>query len=285
MDKEQKKPETIKCGIIMPISAIDGYPAEHWLDVKNIFVQAASSIVNYDFNTIIVSEAEDVGIIQKRIIQNLYNSDIVICDVSGKNPNVMFELGMRLAFDKATIIVKDNQTDYSFDTGIIEHLEYPRDLRFSKIVEFKTKLSNKLVATLEESRNNTEYSTFLKSFGQFKVASLNELEVSPDKAILESIDDLRREVYLLGNKTNRNSPSRRGVGFPKDAVIEANKVIEKYFEETGATSLDELIKDVDLYRKIMDEIDAPRYFPKQIDYKKFYDSIISAYNNKQLVSI
>jgi hypothetical protein len=34
-----------------------------------------------------------------------------------KNPNVMFELGMRLAFDKPAIIIKDNRTNYSFDTA------------------------------------------------------------------------------------------------------------------------------------------------------------------------
>jgi hypothetical protein len=35
---------------------------------------------------------------------------------------------MRLAFDRPTIIVKDDLTTYSFDTSPIEHLEYPRDL-------------------------------------------------------------------------------------------------------------------------------------------------------------
>lgn len=40
----------------------------------------------------------------------------------------MFELGMRLTFDKPTIIIKDNTTDFIFDTGPIEHLQYPKDL-------------------------------------------------------------------------------------------------------------------------------------------------------------
>jgi hypothetical protein len=61
----------------------------------------------------------------------------VIGDVSCKNPNVMFELGMRLAFDKPTIIIKDDQTSYSFDISPIQNLEYPRDLRFNKIIDFK----------------------------------------------------------------------------------------------------------------------------------------------------
>ena len=113
----------------MPISSIDGCNEQRWSDVKDILTE---SVETAGFKANLVSYADDVGIIQKRIIQNLYENPIVVCDVSGKNPNVMFELGMRLAFDKPTIIIKDDKTSYSFDTSPIEHLEYPRDLRFTK---------------------------------------------------------------------------------------------------------------------------------------------------------
>jgi len=63
----------------------------------------------------------------------------------------MFELGLRLAFDKPTIIVKDDKTTYSFDTAPIEHLEYPRDLRFPRMVEFKSRLKEKIKGTHNKS--------------------------------------------------------------------------------------------------------------------------------------
>jgi hypothetical protein len=53
------------------------------------------------FKPKMVSESEEIRVIQESIVQNLYDNDIVVVDVSGKNPNVMFELGLRLAFDKA----------------------------------------------------------------------------------------------------------------------------------------------------------------------------------------
>ena len=111
---ESKK--TPVCGIVMPISSLDGCTEAHWSDVLEILTE---SIEQAGFDGNLVSNADDVGIIQKRIIQNLYDNPIVVCDVSGKNPNVMFELGMRLAFDKPTIIVKDDRTTYSFDTRAI----------------------------------------------------------------------------------------------------------------------------------------------------------------------
>ena len=163
------------CGVVMPISEIDGCTESHWGDVLEIL---SESIESAGFEPNLVSNADDVGIIQKRIIQNLYDNPVVVCDVSGKNPNVMFELGLRLAFDKPTVIVKDEKTSYSFDTSAIEHLEYPRDLRFSRIVEFKLKLAEKIKATHEKASSDPSYTTFLKHFGEFKVAKLEKKEVS-----------------------------------------------------------------------------------------------------------
>ena len=102
-----------------------------------------------------------------------------------KNPNVMFELGMRLAFDKPTVIVKDNKTDYSFDTSPIEHLSYPRDLRYRTIEDFKNKLAKKVKSTLEKSAHDPSYTPFLKHFGKFTVQKLETTEGTRDDIILE----------------------------------------------------------------------------------------------------
>src|SRR3954468_16217721 len=114
-DTRQEAPKSRACGIVMPVSAIDGCTQEHWADVLGIIRYVVSAIPEPRFTANLVSNANAVGVIQKSIVQNLYKSDIVVCDVSGKNPNVMFELGLRLAFDKPTVIIKDDKTDYSFD--------------------------------------------------------------------------------------------------------------------------------------------------------------------------
>ncbi|OYX84702.1 MAG: hypothetical protein B7Y83_07325 [Flavobacteriales bacterium 32-34-25] len=188
------------CGIVMPISAIDGCNEGHWNDVMQIINDC---IEEAGFEPNIVSNADDIGVIQKRIIQNLYDNPIVICDVSGKNPNVMFELGLRLAFDKPTIIIKDDQTSYSFDTSPIEHIEYPRDLRFNKIEEFKLKLIDKIVKTHQKSINDPHFSTFLKHFGEFKVAKIDKKEVSQQEFIMDEIKSLRRLILNTSNINNK----------------------------------------------------------------------------------
>ena len=196
---------TQTCGLVMPISAIENCDAAHWSEVKEIL---NTSIASAGFEANIVSNANEVGLIHKRIIQNLYDNPIVVCDVSCKNPNVMFELGLRLAFDKPTIIVKDEQTSYSFDTSIIEHLDYPRDLRFSKIQKFQTILAEKISATYEKSQEDSNYTTFLKHFGEFKVATLDETEVTMQELMYEEFGNLKsavNEMYFQFKKQNTNS--------------------------------------------------------------------------------
>ncbi|GAA4149402.1 hypothetical protein GCM10022217_01240 [Chryseobacterium ginsenosidimutans] len=62
----------------------------------------------------------------------------------------MFELGLRFTFDKAAVVIKDNETGYSFDTSPGEHVNYRKDLGFSSIKQFKKDLFLKLKATIKK---------------------------------------------------------------------------------------------------------------------------------------
>lgn len=235
--KEQNKisfeNETLTCGIVMPISTIDGCPKEHWIEVKNILSEAIEA-AGYKAN--LVSDADDVGIIQSRIVRNLYDNDIVVCDVSGKNANVMFELGLRLAFDKPTIIVIDDKTNYSFDTAIIEHLGYPRDLSYYEILDFKKKLTNKIQATIKKSQEDSSYSPFLKNFGEFKAANIEHKEGSINDVVLQRLDDMQQAIVRL-QRPIRDIEFRRT---QEDDNVRNERInalvrngIDKYVEDTG----------------------------------------------------
>jgi hypothetical protein len=47
-----------KCGLIMPISAIDGYPASHWEAVLSIIKEALSET---EFSVELVSNSDEIG--------------------------------------------------------------------------------------------------------------------------------------------------------------------------------------------------------------------------------
>ncbi|MFQ2178138.1 hypothetical protein ACK33V_13090 [Aeromonas veronii] len=191
-------PQKIKCGLIMPISKSQGLDPDHWLNVKSIICEA---LADTDFDVRLVSESDDVGVIHKSIVQNIYKNDIVICDVSTHNANVMFELGLRLAFDKPTVIIKDDETPFSFDTQVIEHIVYKRSLHYVDIVSFKKKLKDKVLATLSLSQQ-PGFSTFLGHFTINHVSKIEEKTVSINDALVERIDQMQKSINDLSRKQN-----------------------------------------------------------------------------------
>ena len=185
----------------MPIAKSENLEPEHWRQVQSIIKESLSDT---EFHVRMVSESDDVGVIHKSIVQNIYQDDIVICDVSTRNANVMFELGMRLAFDKPTVIIKDDVAAFSFDTQIIEHVMYKRDLKYYDIIDFKNRLREKVIATYQSSKSEG-YSTFLKHFTIERVAKLDERTVGRDEYLMEKIDRIQNSVNSLERDMKSNS--------------------------------------------------------------------------------
>jgi len=213
--KTTKSPATddlLKCGIIAPIAEIDNCSAQHWLEVKNIFIEAVASIETPKFDEAkLVSDSDSVAVIHKSIVHNLYNSDIVICDMSCKNPNVMFELGIRLAFNKPAVLVIDDKTNYSFDTGIISHITYPRDLHYQSILKFKADLAKAVVSTYEATISGSEVS-FLSNFEQISASKLPQKDGTATDIIIDRLDQLQREVASLKRPLQNPTLRSRFVG-------------------------------------------------------------------------
>ncbi|MGE5342300.1 MAG: hypothetical protein ACM3SY_12560 [Candidatus Omnitrophota bacterium] len=61
------------------------------------------------------------------IVENLVLSDIVIADLSGRNPNVFYELGVRHAVNNNTILIADNLDDVPFDLRGLRTITYKWD--------------------------------------------------------------------------------------------------------------------------------------------------------------
>lgn len=217
--------ELVKCGIVMPISGCDNYAQEHWANVLTILSEAANDA---GMSPNLVSDSDDSGVIHERIIKNLYENPIVICDVSNKNPNVMFELGMRLAFDKPTIIIKDEKTSYSFDTGVIEHLEYSSDLNYLGTKTFKEKLSDKLKITFEKANNDKNYTSFLGHFGRFVISEVKEREVSPQEFLVDKISNLENLVLHLNKNIQDGNSYELKNRTPDSSNIKARPSEEDY---------------------------------------------------------
>ena len=237
------------CGIVMPIAEMGDYTESHWSDVQNIIKE---SVISAGYESRLVSESADATVIIRSIVQNVYNDEIVICDVSGMNPNVMFELGMRLAFDKPVIIIKDENTRFSFDISSIEHLIYPRSLRYQDIQNFKKRLADKLKATIELSTKDG-YRSFLSNFGSFTVANLNETTLNESQALERILGKLDKfDHRLLSLESIPVSLTDRDTGLIRHLNEAYNKkyrsIIQmslgKEFQPENLNTIDDSLKSI-----------------------------------------
>lgn len=65
------------------------------------------------------------GSITKNILYNIAIADICIVDITGRNPNVFFELGIRYSLkEKVTILMRQANTDIPFDVSGYKCLVY-----------------------------------------------------------------------------------------------------------------------------------------------------------------
>lgn len=186
------------CGIVMPISECDNLSPSHWSDVR-LIVERAATAAGYEAR--LVSDTFESNLIHKEILQNIYNDDLIIVDVSGRNPNVFFELGIRMATQKPTIIIKDGITPYPFDTGPNRYIEYPRDLRHPAMEKF----TQQLVKSIEKTAKQSPESSFIGSLGPFKVPEIKQEGISADEAILDRLGNIERQLKHESSTSRRTS--------------------------------------------------------------------------------
>ena len=65
-----------------------------------------------------------IGTVIDQIQQYIRNAILVIADVSGKNPNVFYELGYAHGLNKNVLIITNNPKDVPFDISHIRYFQY-----------------------------------------------------------------------------------------------------------------------------------------------------------------
>lgn len=116
-------PPKRKCFVIMPFSATDRCTEVQWLDIFENMIKPAVEGSGYHYEC---SRADlAIGNIISDILDNLNKADVVIADMTDRNPNVFYELGVRHALRNATILI----------TQDIEHI--PFDLRHYAAIKYE----------------------------------------------------------------------------------------------------------------------------------------------------
>lgn len=148
----------LKCFIIMPISTpkplVQTYrgDVDHFIHVLDHLFVPAIEKAGLDAVRPKVDGAE---VIHAKIIKNIEESDLVLCDMSALNPNVFFELGIRTAVDKPACMVVDDITEsIPFDTSIVNYHVYNSALDPWRLTDEIQKLSAHIAAARDGGERN-----------------------------------------------------------------------------------------------------------------------------------
>jgi hypothetical protein len=225
--KEKGKLERPHCGVIMPISGTTDYPANHWADMLQLIQEAAKDA---KFTCEIVSATGRDDIIHASIVTNIYQNEIVVCDVSSRNPNVMLELGLRLASKLPLIIIFDGEGNYPFDIGTIRYIGYRKDMRYYDINKFKRELTSKILEVYDTHKKG-KYQSFLSHFKNvnFDLDNIGT-ETQTLKDFMERIDERLFSLERNSNKksstsTNQLDRDSENVPLPKGIVEHVRRFV------------------------------------------------------------
>jgi hypothetical protein len=168
------------CFVAMPVTtpatyADDLHDADHFGHVLEHLFKPALEQAGY---MVIPPKMLGAALIHAEIIRHLEQADLVFADLSGHNPNVFFELGIRTALDRPVVLVKDARTAMiPFDLGTINVLTYDESLAAWTLNEEIKRLAGHIsdVPTDNASGNAMwRYFGLTKRGGPAEVGSLEE---------------------------------------------------------------------------------------------------------------
>lgn len=221
MGKETKEVKE-KCFVIMPISDQGDYPKGHFHKVyEQIFIPAIED-AGYEAYRVDQNKISDPII--NKIFDAIQNCPMAICDLSNKNPNVLYELGLRQAYDKPVVLIQDEKTDRIFDVSGINTVYYESARKYEDVFEARKKITEALVAT-RDGKNQSMVKVM-----KAKSADYSEVSVSNDdktqimlSQILSKLDEGKNvQLHPVQNSAKKSFMRRQYY------VGEAEKYLQIY---------------------------------------------------------
>ena len=89
-----------------------------------VYEAIQSACTSQRFRTLRVDEIYGPTGIMDDVFSAIAQSRLVISDLSGRNPNVLYETGIAHALNREVIMIVQNDQDVPFDLGHIRHVQY-----------------------------------------------------------------------------------------------------------------------------------------------------------------
>jgi len=189
----------------MPISDVEPYESGHFKRVYEYIIKPA--IIRAEFTPVRADDILHTNFIAIDIIKRIITSEMAICDLSSRNPNVLYELGIRQAFDLPVTFIKDTITTRVFDIQGFRDIEYDENLRIDNVEQIIDNLAETIKNTYN-GKGTSEVNSLVSLLGIHSAKISNQHEISTDtQLILNTLDNLASRIVEMEKSisSSRNS--------------------------------------------------------------------------------
>jgi len=143
---EPKSNTGLRCFVAMPFKERDERHSKGFFDeVLRSLIAPSGRDAGFE---VLTANREGSDVIQATIVNQLLDADLVVVDLTENNPNVLFELGLRIAEEKPVAIIRAKGTPPIFDVdNMLRVYEYDPNLWASTVSLDKPKLTEHIKGT------------------------------------------------------------------------------------------------------------------------------------------
>jgi hypothetical protein len=191
------------CFAIMPIADVDGYPQGHFRHVYEDIIIPGCAAAGY--KAVRADEVKASNLIHLDILRKLIDAPIAVCDLSSRNPNVLFELGIRQAFDKPVVLIQEKGTPRIFDIAPLRYLEYSQDMKYHEVLRTQKELAETIQATVAADADEGNVNSIVKLLALDNAARIPELKNGKEFFAIELVQAEVREMRKFMEMTMHDS--------------------------------------------------------------------------------
>ena len=104
------------CFVIAPIGDVDSDIRKRSDQLLRHIIRPAAESCGYE--AVRADEIQEPGIITSQVIQRVVDADLVVADLTERNPNVFYELAIRHAIRKPFVQIIDEGETLPFDVAV-----------------------------------------------------------------------------------------------------------------------------------------------------------------------
>ena len=256
--KQLKMAEKRTCFIITPIGDENSEIRRH---IDGVIDSVIIPTMENDYDISVAHRMYKIGSIDREVLERIYRSDLVIANLTGNNPNVMYELALRHALGSPCIIMAEENTNLPFDIKGESTIFYRDDLKSAS--ETKKALKNYLInidyndkktsspihynisteRIISKIANYLEKTTIINKSGSIKLGIKQIYDKPWERPIREEIKTAKEfySIAYAGDKFIEEHREQFIAAFKKGAII---KILI-------GTKGSKFCKEVDLMEKII----------------------------------